>query len=258
MDRLMIIPAAGLGSRLQSSTPKILFPVNGRPMIDYLFDLYSTLVERFILVLHPSFEEEVRQHCASHSAPTDYELQESPTGMLDATLIPKERVQRYQPTSVWITWCDQITVHPETILNLAELSSRDSEMALIFPTVIREKPYIHLVRNEQNDIIDILHRREGDDLPEVGESDVGLFCLSRNAYLNLLTDFSCGVGRGTVTQERNFLPFIPWLCERAGVQTFPGRHEIESVGINTAVDLNRVERYLRHEGKNLFNYYSRL
>ena len=33
MSRLMIIPAAGAGSRLGSSLPKVLTPVNGRPMV---------------------------------------------------------------------------------------------------------------------------------------------------------------------------------------------------------------------------------
>ncbi len=258
MNRLLIIPAAGLGSRLKSSTPKVLFPVNGRPMIDYLLDLYAPVVERFILVLHPSFEEAVRLHCAIHPLQIEYVLQESPTGMLDAILIPQERVRRYQPTSVWITWCDQIAVHPKTIMKLLKLSRQYSDTALIFPTVVRPNPYIHLIRNDWQEIVNILHRREGDDLPEVGESDIGLFCLSQEAYFDLLTDFSSGVVRGNVTRERNFLPFIPWLYGRAKVRTFPGHNEIESVGINTVIDLHRVENYLRNEGKSSLHYYSRL
>ena len=38
-DTVLIIPAAGAGTRLQSTTPKVLSPVNGRPMIDHLFDV---------------------------------------------------------------------------------------------------------------------------------------------------------------------------------------------------------------------------
>ncbi|MGH9900853.1 MAG: NTP transferase domain-containing protein, partial [Pyrinomonadaceae bacterium] len=100
MKRLMIIPAAGRGSRLKSPLPKILFPVGGRPMIDHLLDLYGPLVERFVLVLHPSFAEEVRRHCAGRPERIGYEVQGSPTGMLDAILIPERRVREYQPASV--------------------------------------------------------------------------------------------------------------------------------------------------------------
>lgn len=255
MNRLMIIPAAGLGKRLQSTTPKVLFPVNGKPMIDHLLGLYAEVVECFIIVLHPSFESEVKDYCDSSPFHIEYEIQESPTGMLDAILIPGERVKAQRPDNIWITWCDQIAVRPQTVTKLAKLSGQYSDTALIFPTIFRTKPYIHLVRNDTNEIIDVLHQREGDELPPVGESDMGLFCLSCYTYLNLLPNFARNFGRAAVTQERNFLPFIPWIQRRAEVKTFHGLDAIETVGINTLTDLNRVEKYLRNERKSAFGHY---
>jgi bifunctional N-acetylglucosamine-1-phosphate-uridyltransferase/glucosamine-1-phosphate-acetyltransferase GlmU-like protein len=167
--------------------------------------------------------------------------------MLDAILIPRDRIRMLEPTGIWITWCDQIAVRPETVRGLNETSSQNPDTALIFPTIRRRDPYIHLVRNDKHQIVDILHRREGDDLPEVGESDMGLFYLSPKAYVELLAEFSCAVDTGVITQERNFLPFIPWLHRRAEVRTFPGLAEIESIGINSRTDLNIVENYLRHQ-----------
>ena len=243
----MIIPAAGLGLRLKSSLPKVLFPVNGRPMIDYLFNLYAPLAECFILVLHPSFERQVRQYCSQYAFRLEYAIQEEPTGMLDAILAPREEVQKYRPERVWITWCDQIAISPRTVATLARLSVQDHESALLFPTVMRKDPYIHFVRNERREIVRVLQRRENDDMPEVGESDMGLFHLSGHAYLDLLVDFSGAITRSAVTRERNFLPFIPWLHGQAPIRTFPGGAEIESVGINDAGDLQRIEGYLRHE-----------
>jgi bifunctional UDP-N-acetylglucosamine pyrophosphorylase/glucosamine-1-phosphate N-acetyltransferase len=245
MKRLMIIPAAGLGSRLSADIPKVLYPVNGMPMIDYLFDLYASVVERFVLVLHPSFAPDVVRYCAYRRLPIDYEIQESPTGMLDAILVPRKRIRSHMPASVWITWCDQIAVRPQTVSKLVTLSEENSKPGLIFPTVRRAAPYIHLVRNDQGAIIDVLQEREGDTLPEIGESDMGLFCLSPNTYCELLGDFARDVVRGAGTQERNFLSFIPWLQQRAEVRTFPACHEIESVGINTSADLQLVGDYLR-------------
>jgi len=246
MGSLLIIPAAGLGSRLQASVPKLLFPVNGKPMIDYLFDLYAPVVERFMLVLHPDFKDEVERHCAATGYPIDYEVQPSPTGMLDAILIPRERVRSYQPSHIWITWCDQVAVFPQTIAHLAAATTQDARAALTFPTLVRPHPYIHFVRDGQGGIVEVLHQREGDAMPEVGESDMGLFCLSRNAYLDLLPAFAEESSRGTLTRESNFLPFVAWLHGHAPVSTFPGHDAIEAVGINTRDDLHRVETYLRN------------
>lgn len=246
---LMIIPAAGLGSRLGSSTPKVLFLANGRPLIDHLFDLYSRVIDRFILVLHPSFEQLVRRYCERYPFPIEYVIQETPTGMLDAILAPRELVRSHRPRSIWITWCDQIAVSAETISELAKRSAELPQPDLVFPTVITPKPYIHFVRDGALEIVAVLHRREGDALPDPGESDIGLFCLSSHAYLDLLPRFWSEAEAGSATNEKNFLPFIPWASSKATVRSFPARDNIEAVGVNTLADLRLVEKHLmKREG----------
>jgi len=244
VTRVLLIPAAGRGTRLGASTPKLLFPVNGRPMLDYLLDLYAPVVDGFVLVVHPSAEAAVRAHCRGWPRAVEYDVQTEPTGMLDAILIPRERLRRLEAASIWITWCDQIAVHPETIGTLAARSSQHPECVLVFPTVARRAPYIHLVRGAGGKIVEIRQRREGDAMPEVGESDVGLFCLSAAGYHDLLPEFARTDDAGSVTRERNFLPFIPWLSGRAEVRTFPARDEIESLGVNTPEDARRLEAYI--------------
>ena len=81
-------------------------------------------------------------------------------------------------------------------------------------------------------------------MPAEGESDMGLFALTRAAYLNDLPAYAVAPGIGRVTGERNFLPFIPWLAARRAVMTFPAVDALEAVGVNTPDDLARVERYL--------------
>jgi len=243
----MIIPAAGAGTRLQSAGPKLLFPVARRPMIDHLFDLYGPFVDRFVLVLHPSFVDGVRRHCANNGLKIDYQVQVKPTGMLDAILIPEDKVRGYLPNQIWITWCDQVAVYPETVKRLAGAADAVPQPAMVMPTMVRSEPYIHLVRNASGEIVEILHRREGDALPDPGEGDLGLFCLSRHAYLDLLPKYSNDVVTGHSTRERNFLPFIPWLTGRASLVTFPACDPIESIGINDAADLRQIEQHWSHE-----------
>ena len=83
-------------------------------------------------------------------------------------------------------------------------------------------------------------------MPEVGESDMGLFSLSPDAYLGLLPEFGRETRQATGTGERNFLPFLPWLALRGhAVLTFPSTNEIEAIGVNTPDDRRRLESYLR-------------
>jgi bifunctional N-acetylglucosamine-1-phosphate-uridyltransferase/glucosamine-1-phosphate-acetyltransferase GlmU-like protein len=241
----MIVPAAGLGKRLQSPVPKVLQPVNGRPMIDHLLDMYAPVLNRFIVVVHPAFEAAVRRHCEGRLEDIAFASQEAPSGMLDAILAPHEAVRAADPERVWITWCDQVAIHPDTVCAVKRLSDERPAPSIVLPTTWRKDPYIHLARSSDSRFVTVLHRREGDAMPEYGESDAGLFSLSSDAYLRELPAFSVEARGAARTGERNFLPFIPWLSTRGAlVRTCPCRDEREAVGVNTAGDLQEVQRYL--------------
>ncbi len=244
MSALLIVPAAGAGRRLGGSVPKVLAPVAGRAMIDYLLDLYNPVVDRFVVVLHPSAVAAVQRHCGDRPWAIEYVTQAEPTGMLDALLEPSARVAHHAPDRVWITWCDQVAVRRATVRRLAAFARDEPGADLILPTAEQVNPYIHLVRDATGRIVDVLHRREGDDLPPVGESDAGLFCLSRQAYQEYLPRFARVGATGAATRERNFLPFLPWLAERAVVRSFPCGDPSEALGVNTPDDRRRVEAYL--------------
>ncbi len=248
LETVLVIPAAGAGTRLQSSTPKVLSAVNGRPMIDHLIARYRDLVRKFVLVVHPSFSSIVKDHVQASAPGLDvaFAEQPAPTGMLDAILIGCDLISREKPERVWVTWCDQIGVHPQTVATLSRISTDRREVALILPTSTHAEPYIHLERNADGAIVAIRQRREGDPMPPVGESDMGLFSLSPHACFDLLTEFGRETTQGTGTRERNFLPFMPWLAARGEtVLTFPSTTDMEALGVNTPEDRSRLERYLR-------------
>ena len=243
MAEVLIVPAAGPGSRLGSDGPKLLAPVGGRAMIDWILDLYRQRVERAIVVVHPSAESAVRAHLAPCDPPVELAFQEQPTGMLDAILAPAASLDADELTAAWVTWCDQVAMLPETIDAVAEAARNEPEAAVVLPTMRRSKPYIHIERADDGAITGVLHAREGDTMPPVGESDMGLFRLSARAYLELLPEFSRHVAPGAGTGERNFLPFLAWLRGRAPTVSVAGHHDIEALGVNTAEDRQRIEEH---------------
>lgn len=242
---MLIVPAAGPGSRLRTPLPKLLSAVNGRAMLDWLLDLYRGAVDRTIVIVHPSFADQVRAYGATTGARIEYETQQAPTGMLDAILLAWKAVAASNAVRILITWCDQVGIHPQTVARLIGLSDTHPSAALVLPTARRSDPYIHLERDDRGRIIRVLHRREGDVMPPVGESDMGLFNLSRDAFLTLLPEFAASAGAGGTTGERNFLPFIPWVSARREVLTFPCVDDMEAVGVNTPEELQAVEQYLK-------------
>jgi bifunctional N-acetylglucosamine-1-phosphate-uridyltransferase/glucosamine-1-phosphate-acetyltransferase GlmU-like protein len=242
MERLLVIPAAGLGSRLGGTIPKLLVPVNGRPMIEHLLDLYAGIAERAAVVVHPSARAAVDRALGKR---VDLLVQQQPTGMLDAILAARPAVERYRPRRILITWCDQIGIQPATVKRLHDAAQGSAAAPLVMPTCVRPDPYIHLERDGSGRIVRVLHRREGDAMPPEGESDAGVFDLSLGAYLDHLLEYERDVERGSATGERNFLPFVPWLSARAIVRTVRCTDPAEAIGVNTPGELQAVEAYLR-------------
>lgn len=243
MTRTLLVPAAGRGTRLGSTQPKVLTPVAGRPMLDWILDRHRPFCAEVVLVIHPADRPAIEAY--ARAAPDAIALAEqpSPTGMLDAILCGRELAVAARPDRVWITWCDQVLISRTTIDQLVAAESRRPSPAAVFPTSMQAPPYIHFERDATGVLIDVRQRREGDDMPAIGESDAGLFSLTREALTTDLPAFSELSLRGRLTDERNFLPFLPWLAVRAEVTTF----EIpphESLGVNTPEDRAEAERRL--------------
>lgn len=246
MRRVLIVPAAGLGSRLRTDVPKALVLVNGTPMIDHVVERVRPFVERVVYVVAPSFAPRLREHLAGGATlPWDIAEQERPTGMLDAILAAAPVVEDCGAERVWIVWCDQVGVLPDTLRRLADADAGPSAPAFAFPTVTLDDPYIHFGRERDGRISQVLQRREGDRMPARGESDMGVFSLSRETFLEQLPTFAATVPLGAGTRERNFLPFIPWLAFKGPVVTVPSSDPMEATGINTPEELVAMEEWLR-------------
>ncbi|HXH05038.1 MAG TPA: NTP transferase domain-containing protein [Vicinamibacterales bacterium] len=245
MTRLLVIPGAGAGTRLGAEQPKPLVPVAGRPMIDWLLDLYRTLARRVILVVAPSAESSIRRHLDPHGDRVKIAIQPSPRGIVDALLAAAPLVEADEAERVWVTWADQIGVRPSTVARLAAVEEEERDADLVLPTIEVEAPYTCLERGADGRITGVRSRREGDVLPERCETEIGVFSLSRRAYLDDLRLFAAEASPGPRTGELNFLPFIAWLAARRRVVSFPCSEPIEAMGVNTPEELEAMAAVLR-------------
>lgn len=246
MRRLLLVPAAGRGSRLRVDLPKALVPVGGVPMIDHLVRLYRGVVDGVVLVVHPTHRDRFAAHVRDWPVPAEIAVQEMPTGMLDAVVCGLPAVAAGHADQVIVTWCDQIGVMPATV---ARLLAADVGDDVVMPTMITAPPYVHYPRDAAGRIVGVRQRREGDAMPDEGESDIGLFRLSRAACLHWLPEYLAAPESavvGAASGERNFLPFVPWAAARTRVSTCAAAAAIEALGVNTPEDLAQMEAHLRH------------
>jgi bifunctional N-acetylglucosamine-1-phosphate-uridyltransferase/glucosamine-1-phosphate-acetyltransferase GlmU-like protein len=241
VSRVLVVPAAGRGTRLGASLPKVLVPVDGRPMLQHLVMLHRPFVDRLVVVASPSGLDAIAGALREWGMPATVACQEEPTGMLDAILIGIAAMNATFDRA-WITWGDQVAVLPAT---LERLSRAEPASDVALPVLERDEPYIHFERDASGRIVRVLQRREGDAMPARGENDLGLFSLSHRAAVDWLPEYARDARPGAATAERNFLPFVAWAAARGEVATCACTDPIEAVGINTPAELEAVERALR-------------
>jgi bifunctional UDP-N-acetylglucosamine pyrophosphorylase/glucosamine-1-phosphate N-acetyltransferase len=241
-----VIPAAGRGSRLGSDRPKILYPVAGRLLIEWLLDFLEPNCSRLVFVLSPAGLADVRLEL-DRLIPGRYEtvVQEVPRGMGDAIELALPAIAT---PNVAIVWGDQVALRKSSVDACLRLHDGPLNPAVTCPTVFRRDPYIHFDRDSAGRISGLRQAREGDRMPQEGESDTGFFCFETDALRQLLGEVRREPGQeGRSTREFNFLPVIPFAAQRGLEVLSPALMKLEeTVGINCAADAAAVETFLRN------------
>jgi bifunctional UDP-N-acetylglucosamine pyrophosphorylase/glucosamine-1-phosphate N-acetyltransferase len=240
-----VVAAAGKGSRLGFNRPKILFPVAGRPILEWLLDLLLPSCQTAVFVLSPDGRDEVEPEL-ERLAPGRYRIaiQPVPTGMGDAVQIGA--AQSATPHTM-VLWGDQVALRPASVEAVLRLHQGPLSPDLTVPTVLRRSPYIHFERDAAGRIAKLLQAREGDAMPEYGESDTGMFCFRTEVLRRLLVELrATGAATGAGTAEFNLLPIIPFAARNAHYVLAARLMDVEeTVGVNSAADAGRVEAFLR-------------
>jgi bifunctional N-acetylglucosamine-1-phosphate-uridyltransferase/glucosamine-1-phosphate-acetyltransferase GlmU-like protein len=239
-----VIPAAGRASRLAFDQPKILYPVAGRTILEWLLDFVAPNCSRIVIVLSPGGREAVEPEL-ERLIPGRFEtvIQEVPLGMGDAVqaALPAVRTPR-----VALIWGDQVALQRASVEACLRLHAGPLAPAVTCPTVVRAHPYIHFDRDADGTLSGLRQAREGDDMPDQGESDTGFFCFQAAALRALLAACLADPNeRGRSTGEVNLLPVIPLAARRGLTVLTPHLMTLaETVGINSAADAQLVESYL--------------
>ncbi|MHB8419587.1 MAG: NTP transferase domain-containing protein [Myxococcales bacterium] len=260
-----VVPAAGRGSRLGGSGPKILTRVApGHTIWSLLRQRMSGVADHVHLVLSPegkaAFEAEAALEEAGSAggraeaegrgiradAGISLSVQPAPRGMGDAIFGAREHWAGYD--DILVLWGDQLGISRGT---LKQVAAAQSAPGVTLPLVRVERPYVQYQFDERGALSRVLQSREGDVCEPAGLSDVGLFGLSTAGLADAWAEFERLGTVGAKTGEANFLPFLSFLST---ARSWPVRRVAvadagEARGVNTPEDLAffRAQRERVHE-----------
>lgn len=246
-DWTAIIAAAGKGSRLGYHLPKILFPVAGRPILEWLLELVVPVCKTIVLVLSLDGRAYV-EPILERLIPGRYKIaiQPHPIGMGDAIQIGAAEVSTLHTA---VMWGDQVALRADSVAAVTRLHAGPLQPHLTVPTVLRDAPYIHFERHPDGRIARLLQAREGDAMPARGESDAGFFCFRTSVLRQLLAQVCEQAGTlGSCTADFNLLPVIPFAANKGQTILTPHIMEVEeTIGINSPSDVELLEPFLRRD-----------
>jgi bifunctional UDP-N-acetylglucosamine pyrophosphorylase/glucosamine-1-phosphate N-acetyltransferase len=235
-----VILAAGQGTRMKSSRPKVLHPVGGRPMVLWSVDkARASGAEEVVLVVGEGAEA-VKETAGDE---VRYVFQEEQLGTGHAALQAREALAGKADT-VFVLYGDMPTLRTETLQRLIQRhEERKPAVTMLSVTSEDSMGFGRVVRDEAGNVRAIVEEAvAGPEILAIEELNCGVYCFDAPWLWERLPDVP-------VTQPKGEY----YLTDMIGLAVEDGRtveavtiRDVEEVqGINTRVHLARAEGILR-------------
>jgi bifunctional UDP-N-acetylglucosamine pyrophosphorylase/glucosamine-1-phosphate N-acetyltransferase len=235
-----IILAAGKGERMKSSLPKVLHPLCGRPMLNYLLDLVEDLKIKKVTLVLGHKHQEARKILKPGIKVV---LQKRLLGTADAVKEALPTLKSFQGT-VLILYADNPLLKKETIKKLLDYHRENNSDATLL-TAHSDKPsgYGRILRDKYASICGIVEEKDADDFQKsIKEINTGIICFNKER-LSLGLRY---VRPNNRKKEYYLTDVIGILYKRGGLIDSVRISDInEGLGINSRADLARASKIMQ-------------
>lgn len=169
----IVILAAGQGTRMRSSLPKVLHPLAGKPMVQHVIDTARDLRPRNLTVIYGHGGEQVPQQIGDQDI--QWVLQHEQLGTGHAVIQALPGVE--DDDIVLVLYGDVPLLNPDTLAQLTEYADE----ALCLLTVHLDDPtgYGRVVRDEHGQVTAIVEHKDADETQrKISEVNTGILAAS--------------------------------------------------------------------------------
>jgi bifunctional UDP-N-acetylglucosamine pyrophosphorylase/glucosamine-1-phosphate N-acetyltransferase len=240
----VIILAAGQGTRMKSSLPKVLHLLAGRPLLEHVITTALSLQPHSVHVVIGHGAEQVRDQLADF--PVNWVIQHQQLGTGHGVL---QAVPALAPDStVLVLYGDVPLVGSETLMALVAQAAAGP--ALLTARVADPSGYGRILRNTAGALVGVVeHKDASAEQRRITEINTGLLA----APARDLMEYLPRVGNNN-KQGEYYLPDVLSLAVAEGrtVASCQAASELEVLGVNDRVQLNQLEReYQRRQAEAL-------
>ena len=233
----VIILAAGKGTRMKSTQPKVMHKLAGRPLLEHVVDTAKSLAPKNIIVVVGHEEETIRNYYKESSLTFVSQKTQLGTGHAVA-----QATQHLTSSKTLILLGDVPCIHPDSIKNLTE---RTSDIAVLTQTVVNPNGYGRIVRNRDGYPYKIVEEKDANQEQKlIGEINTGIFCVDTMLLKKFLKELS-----NNNANEEYYLTDIVEFATNANlkIDTAEPIRKYEATGINNKRQLAELERIYQLE-----------
>ncbi len=240
--RKAIVLAAGKGTRMKSDLPKVLFPVCGKPMINYVLDALDAAKIDEILVVVGYQKDLVRSEIESRKN-VKFAEQKELLGTGHAVMSCRDYLEGFDGP-VFIIAGDNPMLQSSSVDRLFEEFEK-SGASCVLGTVYKENPFgmRRVLRDEQGNFIGVVEEKEAtDEQRKIKEINISYYIFNTPDLLASLDSI-----RNNNAQKEYYITDVPKILLDAGkkILALPVLKEIECLGVNTQADVAEVEKAIQ-------------
>ena len=241
----VVILAAGKGTRMNHNLPKVLVPIKGRPMIEYLLQAIvdSGVDGKPILVVSPDNKKMMQKAFANYDCEYAIQCEQLGTGHALACALSeiKEKVDH-----VVCFYGDHPFVRPETIKKLA---TYENGVLTMMTTVVPDfeewrKNFFHwgrIIRHKDRVEAIVEFKDATDEVRDIKEVNPGFYCFEYGWLKKNVNQLK----NNNVQQEYYLTDLVQIACSQGiKVGTLPIDPK-EAVGINSIEELEIAESLIK-------------
>lgn len=240
-----VVLAAGKGTRMNNGSdspePKVMIPLNGKPIISYCLDnLKKAGIEKIILVV--GYQKEMVEEYLGKDY--DYAVQEKQLGTGHAVMAAAEKIN---PNFAGVIVCcgDCPLFKAETIQNLRDVFIKEKPAVALLSVIVKDPvfwAYGRVVRDKNKNVISIIEQKDcgPEELP-VKECNTGFYIFDTRWLLENLSKL-----KTENSQKEYYLTDMIQIAQSRGkkIVAIPVSEESEALGINTPEQLRMAEELL--------------